>query len=314
MQHRSKIVSLTGTGIVPAFFCCYSMITNKTEKGISKMKNVIEIKDLTKNYGKSRGVSHVSFEVRKGEIFGFLGPNGAGKSTTIRSMLGFLQFESGQINILGLDSVKQHEEILKHIGYMPSEALFYPNMTVADTLKLAAGVRGCDCSSEAAKLCERLNLDTRKKISDLSLGSRKKVSIVCAMQHKPKLFIFDEPTSGLDPLMQNVFFELIEEYVQKGATCLLSTHVLSEVKNHCQRVAIMKEGNLICTDFVENLTKGNSKRVIVTCGNQQEDFLYSGNANDLIRELSGKNISDILIEEPSIEEIFMHYYERKDEQ
>lgn len=211
-------------------------------------ENVIEISHLNKSYGKSRGVIDVSFNVKEGDIFGFLGPNGAGKSTTIRSMLGFLKINSGNIKILGMDSVKDHEKILKNIGYMPSEAWFYDSMKVADVIKYAADVRGLDCSKEAAKLCERLKVDTHKKIKQLSLGNRKKVSIVCAMQHRPRLFIFDEPTGGLDPLMQKKFFELINEYVAQGATCLLSTHVLSEVDKYCKNAAIMREGRLTMLD------------------------------------------------------------------
>ena len=211
-------------------------------------ENVIEIRHLTKNYGKSRGVIDVSLNVKQGDIFGFLGPNGAGKSTTIRSMLGFLKINEGSINILGMDSVRNHEMILREVGYMPSEAWFYDSMKVKDVIKYAADVRGLDCSEEAQMLCERLKVDTNKKIKQLSLGNRKKVSIVCAMQHKPKLFIFDEPTGGLDPLMQKKFFELINEYVDKGATCLLSTHVLSEVDKYCKNAAIMREGRLTMLD------------------------------------------------------------------
>ena len=219
----------------------------KREKKIMK-ENVIEISHLTKSYGKSRGVIDVSLKVQKGDIFGFLGPNGAGKSTTIRSMLGFLKINEGSIKILGMDSIKDHEKILREVGYMPSEAWFYDSMKVADVIKYAADVRGMDCSEEARKLCERLKVDTKKKIKQLSLGNRKKVSIVCAMQHKPKLFIFDEPTGGLDPLMQKNFFTLINEYVDQGATCLLSTHVLSEVDKYCKNAAIMREGRLTMLD------------------------------------------------------------------
>ena len=212
------------------------------------MENVIEIRNLTRSYGKNRGVIDVSLDVKKGDVFGFLGPNGAGKSTTIRSMLGFLKFNEGSIKILGMDSVTDHEEILKEVGYMPSEAWFYNTMKVSDVIKYAADVRGLDCSAEAAKICEKLKVNTDKRIKELSLGNRKKVSIVCAMQHKPKLFIFDEPTSGLDPLVQKHFFELINEYVEKGATCLLSTHVLSEVNRYCKTAAIMRDGRLTMLD------------------------------------------------------------------
>ncbi len=212
------------------------------------MENAIEIRNLTKNYGKQRGVINVSLDVKEGDIFGFLGPNGAGKSTTIRSMLGFLRFNEGEIRLLGMDSVRDHVKILANVGYMPSEAWFYPSMRVADVIRYAADVRGRDCSEEAEKLCSRLKVDTGKRIRELSLGNRKKVSIVCAMQHRPKLFIFDEPTSGLDPLMQKNFFQLVNEYVEQGTTCLLSTHVLTEVNKYCRNAAIMREGRLTMLD------------------------------------------------------------------
>nr|WP_297768564.1 ABC transporter ATP-binding protein [uncultured Butyrivibrio sp.] len=215
------------------------------------MTNIVEIENLTKSYGKNRGVIDVSLEIKEGDIFGFLGPNGAGKSTTIRSMLGLLKINSGNIKIMGLDSIKDHEEILKNVGYMPSEAWFYDSMKVKDVIKYAADVRGIDCSLEAEKLCERLKVDRNKKIKQLSYGNRKKVSIVCAMQHRPKLFIFDEPTGGLDPLMQKTFFDLVNGYVNDGATCLLSTHVLTEVNKYCRHAAIMREGRLTMLDSVD---------------------------------------------------------------
>lgn len=277
------------------------------------MTDVIRIDNLTKTYGRKRGVTDLSLAVKEGEIFGFIGPNGAGKSTTIRSMLGFLNFEKGKIEILGKDSVKEHTSILKEVGYMPSEALFYPAMKVSEVIKFAADARGRDCREEAAMLCERLNLDTGKRIKELSLGNRKKVSIVCAMQHKPKLFIFDEPSSGLDPLMQNTFFELIKEYVKKGATCFLSTHVLSEVSRYCDRAAIMREGRLIKVDKVDNLTESTTKRVKVTADGVHEDYLYNGDVNELIKKLAGKNLQNLYIEEPSLEDMFMHFYEGKEE-
>ncbi len=234
--------------LFPLFICDKCRI--KKKKGWKTVSKVVEIENLTKSYGKSRGVIDVSLSIEEGDIFGFLGPNGAGKSTTIRSMLGFLRINSGRIKILGLDSVKDHEEILKNVGYMPSEAWFYDSMKVKDVIRYAADVRGIDCSEEAAKLCERLKVDKEKRIKQLSYGNRKKVSIICAMQHKPKLFIFDEPTGGLDPLMQKTFFDLVNEYVNAGATCLLSTHVLTEVNKYCRHAAIMREGRLSMLDDV----------------------------------------------------------------
>lgn len=277
------------------------------------MGNIIEISHLTKNYGKHRGISDVSFCVKEGDIFGFLGPNGAGKSTTIRSMLGLVRFEKGSIRILGKDIKKEKTSLLHEIGYMPSEAMFYPSMKVKEVIRLAADVRKKDCREEAEKLCERLQVEGDKKISDLSLGNRKKVSIVCAMQHKPRLFVFDEPTSGLDPLIQTEFFRLVQEYVSQGASCMLSTHVLSEIKRYCKNVAIMKEGKLQCVDTVSHITKTSTKRIRMIRDGIQEDFIYKKDLNQLYMELEGHDIKDILIEEPSLDEIFMHFYKEPKE-
>lgn len=273
------------------------------------MEYAIEIEGLTKTYGKARGVKELSLKIEKGDIYGFLGPNGAGKSTTIRSLLGLIHFQEGNARILGMDVVKEHKRILNSIGYMPSEAMFYPSMKVKEVIKFAADMQGKDCREEAAKLCERLMVDTEKRIDALSLGNRKKVSIVCAMQHQPKLFIFDEPTSGLDPLMQAEFFKLIEEYNAKGATCFLSSHVLSEIKRYCRHAAIIKEGKLVCADTVENLTRTNAKRIKLIKDGVEESFVYKGNLNELFAGFAGHDITDITIEEPDLDEIFMHYYE-----
>ncbi len=269
----------------------------------------IDIQKLTKTYGKARGVTELTLQVEKGDIFGFLGPNGAGKSTTIRSILGLINFQSGSARILGMDVKENHKEILKKIGYMPSEAMFYPSMKVDDVLKFAADMHKKECSEERRMLCERLEVPVDKKIDELSLGNRKKVSIVCAMQHKPQLFIFDEPTSGLDPLMQAEFFNLILEYNKQGATCFLSSHVLSEIKKYCHHAAIIRDGRLICTDTVENLTKTNAKRIHMIKDGVEESFVFRGNLDELFAGFAGHHIEDIVIEEPELEEIFMHYYE-----
>ena len=275
------------------------------------MGKVIEIENLTKNYGKNRGINDVSFSIEEGDIFGFLGPNGAGKSTTIRTLLGLIKKDDGKAKIFGreIGSNKDFEYILKDVGYMPSEAMFYPEMKVSDTIKFAANVRRKDCDNEARMLCEKLQLDVNKKIEELSLGNRKKVSIVCAMQHKPKLFVFDEPTSGLDPLMQAEFFELINEYVKNGATCMLSTHVLSEVKNYCKHVGIMKEGKLLKVDEVSNITKTNAKKIKIVRNGKLQEFIYKGDIKEIYKEIQGDDIDDVLIENPSLDEIFMHYYQ-----
>lgn len=269
----------------------------------------ISIQNMTKYYGKHRGVRNLSLRVEMGDIFGFLGPNGAGKSTTIRSLLGLLKFQDGSAKILGMDVKSMPKEILREVGYMPSEAMFYPSMKVKDVIRLAADMRGLDCRKEAAMLCERLALDGDKKIEELSLGNRKKVSIVCAMQHRPKLFIFDEPTSGLDPLMQAEFFKLILEYNEQGRTCFISSHVLPEIKKYCRHAAIIKEGEVVRSDTVENLTKSNVKRVHMVKDGVEEEFVYQGDLNKLFAGFAGHDIEDITIEEPSLDEIFMHYYE-----
>ena len=278
---------------------------------MKNQKSAISIQNLTKYYGKHKAVDGLSLNVERGDIFGFLGPNGAGKSTTIRSLLGLIAFREGDAEILGMDVKTHHREILGKIGYMPSEAMFYPSMKVKEVIRFAADMRKLDCTAEAQMLCERLQVDQNKRIEELSLGNRKKVSIVCAMQHKPELFIFDEPTSGLDPLMQAEFFKLIMEYNKQGTTCFLSSHVLSEIKKYCKHAAIIREGKLICTDTVENLTRTNTKRIRMIRDGKEEDFVFKGDLNQLFAGFAGHNIEDIVIEEPELDEIFMHYYEEE---
>ena len=278
---------------------------------MKNQKSAISIQNLTKYYGKHKAVDGLSLNVERGDIFGFLGPNGAGKSTTIRSLLGLIAFQEGNAEILGMDVKSHHREILSKIGYMPSEAMFYPSMKVKEVIRFAADMRKLDCTAEAQMLCERLQVDQNKRIEELSLGNRKKESIVCAMQHKPELFIFDEPTSGLDPLMQAEFFKLIMEYNKQGTTCFLSSHVLSEIKKYCKHAAIIREGKLICTDTVENLTRTNTKRIRMIRDGKEEDFVFKGDLNQLFAGFAGHNIEDIVIEEPELDEIFMHYYEEE---
>lgn len=273
-------------------------------------KYAIEIQGLTKTYGKNRGVENISLSVEEGDIFGFLGPNGAGKSTTIRSMLGLLRFQKGEIRLLQRNVEKQQKEILERTGYMPSEAMFYPSMKAKDVIRFAAHAREMDCSVEAERICDLLEVNKEKKIEELSLGNRKKVSIVCAMQHKPRLLILDEPTSGLDPLMQEAFFKLILEYNSQGTTCFLSSHVLSEVKRYCKNAAIIREGKIIRMDSVENLSKSNLRRIKIWQQGSEKNFSYTGDIKELIHKLDGMEFEDVLIEEPSLDELFMHYYEQ----
>ena len=214
---------------------------------------MIHITHLTKTYGKARGVTDLTLHVPKGGCFGFIGPNGAGKSTTIRTLLGLISPTAGSAKVLGLDCVKARTAILAQVGYMPSEAMFYPEMRVSEVIRLSADLRRRDCQKEAKALCEVLDLDGRKKIRELSLGNRKKVSIVCAMQHRPRLYILDEPTSGLDPLVQRAFWSELEQRKREGATVFLSSHVLYEVQRYCDRTAIIREGRLLVEGTVEEL-------------------------------------------------------------
>ncbi len=206
---------------------------------------MIYMKNLTKTYGRARGVTDLTLHVPAGSCFGFIGPNGAGKSTTIRTLLGLIAPTSGSAEVMGLDCVRDRTAILAQVGYMPSEAAFYPEMRVSQVIRLSADLRKKDCRAEAAELCRDLELDTRKKIRELSLGNRKKVSIVCAMQHRPRLYVLDEPTSGLDPLVQRAFWSQVERRRQEGAAVFLTSHVLYEVQRYCDRAAIIREGRLV---------------------------------------------------------------------
>ena len=206
---------------------------------------MIHIQNLTKTYDRARGVTDLTLHVPAGGCFGFIGPNGAGKSTTIRTLLGLISPTAGSARVLGLDCVRDRTAILAQVGYMPSEAMLYPEMRVSEVIRLSADLRKRDCRAEASALCEALELDSRKKIRELSLGNRKKVSIVCAMQHRPKLYVLDEPTSGLDPLVQRAFWSLLDQRRAEGATVFLSSHVLYEVQRYCDRAAIIREGRLV---------------------------------------------------------------------
>lgn len=288
----------------------------------------IQTTNLTKYYGKARGIIDLSLSVEQGEFFGFIGPNGAGKSTTIRTLLGFITPTSGEARIFEKDIVKDHISVLEQIGYLPSEAVFYPGMRVKDVLKLSANLRKKDCAEEAKKLCDRLQLDSSRKVDELSFGNRKKVGIVCALQSNPELLILDEPTSGLDPLMQREFFEILKERNSHGTTVFLSSHVLSEIQRNCTRAAIIREGRLIACDSVEQLSQSNAKRISIHGkvdlsgldgirdkkeGEDSVSFLYTGDINKLLRILSAGQLSDISISEPDLEEIFLHYYEKEGE-
>ncbi|HZK09888.1 MAG TPA: ABC transporter ATP-binding protein, partial [Clostridia bacterium] len=206
---------------------------------------VIETKNLTKYYGKALGIKDVSLSVEEGEIFGFIGPNGAGKSTTIRLLMSLIYPSSGEAKLFGKDAIKYGPELRRNIGYIPSEIFYYDKMKVIDLLHYSASFYEKDCSKKIKELSDTMELDLNRKIEDLSYGNKKKVGIVQGLLHEPNLIILDEPTGGLDPLMQQKFFHLIREENKKGATVFFSSHILGEVQELCNRVAIIRKGSII---------------------------------------------------------------------
>lgn len=289
-------------------------------------RNAIETSGLTKLYGKARGITDVNLAVPEGDFLGFIGPNGAGKSTTIRILLGLIAPTGGTARIFGEDVRGKRTELLARIGYMPSEAYFYRGMKAGEVLEYSAGLRKKDCTRETRRLCDRLGLDVNKRVDQLSLGNRKKVSIVCALQHEPELCILDEPTSGLDPLIQREFYRILAERNKAGTTIFLSSHVLSEIQKYCKHAAVIREGRILACDSIENLGHANAKEVTlsgVTAPPMLEgmrnvkteadtvSFLYSGETQKLLNALAQLNVADVMITEPDLEEIFMHYYKEE---
>lgn len=289
--------------------------------------NVIETKQLTKYYGKTCAVKNLNLEVKEGEIIGFIGPNGAGKSTTVRLLLSLIYPTSGSATIFGKDVVKYGPEIKQDIGYLPSEVFYYDNMKVKELLSYSASFYKKDCSKRITELAEILKLDLNKKIDDLSYGNKKKVGIVQGLLHEPKLIILDEPTGGLDPLMQQKFYDLLREENKKGVTIFFSSHVLSEVQKLCDRVAIIKDGELIKVESIKDLAKNNHKRFFLTINGDFDkkvfdidgvknlkingseiEFLFKGDINTINAKIFKLNLLDLRIDEPDLEEVFMHYY------
>ena len=337
--------------------------------------DAVKTEALTKYYGKSRGILEMDLSVAEGDFFGLIGPNGAGKSTMIRILLGLIVPSRGSAQIFGVDVARNKREVLSQVGYMPSEASFYRNMRVKEVLRFSAGLRGLDCGKEADRLCERLELSPGRKIRELSLGNRKKVSIVCALQHHPRLCVLDEPTSGLDPLMQREFYQILQERNREGATIFLSSHVLTEIQRYCKHAAVIREGKLLAVDSVSRLGHTGAKRVILRgnvevpvliqeireamalerdagkvpmmfqgikeamalerdAGKVPElswgvgetmlpdgvrdlkkdgdtvQFLYSGSLKVLLDVLGRFPLEDLTIQEPDLEEVFLHFYEK----
>lgn len=287
---------------------------------------VISAEKLTKYYGKRRGVIGLDLCVDEGEVYGFIGPNGAGKSTTIKLLLDFIRPTSGACRIFDQDCVTASARIKRRIGYIPAEVSYYDGMRVSELLAYSANFYTGDHQAYTKKLCEALDLDTYRKISELSTGNKKKVAIVQAMLHRPKLLIMDEPTSGLDPLIQHAFYSLVKQAKEYGATVFFSSHVLSEVQRVCDRVGIIREGRLISTQTLEELTATQYKRVKagitgefslagaeeIKRHNGTVEFLYKGSADALLAALAARHVDSILIEDPPLEDIFMAYYQEGD--
>ena len=289
--------------------------------------SIIEVSNLTKYYGKARGIVDVSFSEEEGEIFGFIGPNGAGKSTTIRLLLSLIHPTSGSAAVFGKDVVAHGPEIRRDIGYLPSEVYYYEGMKVIDLLKYSASFYDCDCTQRMHELSETMELEMNRRISDLSYGNKKKVGIVQGLLHSPKLLFLDEPTAGLDPLMQRKFFNLIREENARGVTVFFSSHILGEVQRLCTRVGIIRGGRIAEISDIRTLQKNNYKKVRVTAEgltsapfdlpgltnvqteNGTVHFFFKGDINAVLQKFSGIQVTDVTIEEPTLEEIFMHYYE-----
>lgn len=287
----------------------------------------IETENLTKYYKRSKGIENVTFKVREGDFFGFIGPNGAGKSTTIRTLLGLVKKTSGSARVLGKDIDGDIAALLRDVGYMPADAAFWSGMRVKDIIELSARLRGKDCKKTADELCERLQLDTSKKADALSFGNKKKVGIVCALQHDPRLYILDEPTSGLDPLMQREFFSILKERNERGATVFLSSHVLSEVSRYCKNAAIIRDGTILVEKSVAQLGHTGVKKVTLTGLRSPFDlaaakdvkvegdrvkFLFSSTSGELISALSRMDFDDFTVSDPELDEVFLHYYTKEE--
>ena len=291
--------------------------------------DIIEINHLTKSYGRSRGIEDLTLRVPKGDIFGFIGPNGSGKSTTIRILLNLIFPTSGNATIFGLDVVRDSRKIRSRTGYVPSDASMYDRMKVMEFLKFGAAFYGVQNDNDRIQyLLNLFDLDPGRNIAELSMGNKKKVSIIQAMIHSPELLILDEPTSGLDPLIQSRFFDLLHEENRQGTTVFFSSHTLSEVQAFCKTVAIVKDGKIVNIEEIASLRKKQLKKVrilfpavrtiddlglsgigaVESGSGKSLAFLYSGDINFLIGKLAVQPVENLSIEEPSLDEIFLHYY------
>ncbi len=289
--------------------------------------SIIEIKDITKDYGNNKGVFDLSFNVDEGEVFGFLGPNGAGKTTTIRQLLGFLNSDKGSCSIFGLDCRTKQEIIQKRVGYLPGEIAFLDEMSGKAYLEFIAKLRGITDLTKMNKLIEMFEFDPTGRLRRMSKGMKQKIGIVAAFMHNPDVLILDEPTSGLDPLMQNRFVELIKDEQSQGKTILMSSHSFDEVEKTCNRVGIIKQGRLVSVEEIHALKSAQAKTYIIEFATEKEaidfkkhDFkvveqnenivkvALKGEMSPLLRCASEYSVKSFETKTQTLEELFMHFY------
>lgn len=315
-----KIASIFKTS-VSQLARCDKMKKKSSEMGWRQMA-IIEIAGYQKYYGKSRGLENADLCVEAGEIFGFIGPNGAGKTTLIRLLLGLIQPTKGKASVMGLEAGKDSAKINLAVGYLPGEAFFFPEMKGIDVIRFFQNMHHVD-AKKYQELVELLEFDVNKRVSEYSFGNRKKLGIILAMLHEPKLLILDEPTSGLDPLMQQTFLELLAKEKEKGVTIFLSSHVLSEVEKVCDRIALIREGVVSHPYTISEIRSQSHKRVSLSqelpqpllaglrylvFEKGQAHYDYQGDVNLLIRYLAQFDFANASIRDQSLEEIFLHYY------
>jgi ABC-2 type transport system ATP-binding protein len=289
---------------------------------------IVRAEGLTKYYGENRGIVDVSFTVGAGEVFGFLGPNGAGKTTTIRLLLDLIRPTRGRLSLFGLDSRRESVAVRRRLGYLPGDLRLYERMTGRELLRFFGHLRGSADAARGDVLAERLDLDLDRRIKELSRGNRQKVGLVQAFLHDPDLLVLDEPTSGLDPLVQETFQDLVREATERGGTVFLSSHVLSEVQQVADRVALVRDGRLVLVDTVENLRARSFTHVEVTFSEppphdaftalpavreleRHRDvvrFALEGEIDPLVKALARFRVRALDVHEADLEDVFMALY------
>lgn len=295
---------------------------------VSKQNIVIELKKLTKTYGKSRGVYLISLDVNKGSIFGFLGPNGAGKSTTINMLVDLIRPTNGSAKIFGLEVSKHSNAIKKNVGYLAGDFALDGDLTGDQAIKYFANLRGVSNPKYIKELINVLDANVSSKIKNLSRGNKQKIGLITALMHKPDLLIFDEPTTGLDPLIQEQFNNIILEHKKQGKTAFISSHILNEVEELCDSIAFIKEGKIIAKGVLSDILATAPLEISIKLKTTKQvnffknisginnyiqklniiSFNYNGDVNLLLKQISSLNVDTIEIKKADIEQIFMKYY------